>query len=199
MPAPTLYPIIPGGTIPDDWYGGTIPVNIVVGDNSVIDSSFCFKYYEAVKGTGLQIGSHVTVWRTSLAVGPEGVIEIGDYSYLANASLVCAERITIGSHVLIANGVTIADSDFHPIELAARVADSVAVSPLGERRRRPEIGTRPVIVGDGAWIGFNATILKGVHVGAGAVIAPGAVVNRDVPVGAYAAGNPAHIAPGGGM
>lgn len=38
-----------------------------------------------------------------------------------------------------------------------------------------------VIVGDGASIGANATILPGVSIGAGAMIAAGATVSRDVP------------------
>jgi len=62
------------------------------------------------------------------------VIEIGDYCYIANASLACSSRITIGSYVYIAGGVTITDSDFHPIPPAARMADSVALSALGDRK-----------------------------------------------------------------
>ena len=37
-----------------------------------------------------------------------------------------------------------------------------------------------IIVDDDVWIGCNATILSGVHIGQGAVIAAGAVVNKDV-------------------
>jgi maltose O-acetyltransferase len=48
-------------------------------------------------------------------------------------------------------------------------------------------------IGDDVWIGFNATILKGVTVGDGAVICAGAVVVRDVPPGATVEGNPARV------
>jgi acetyltransferase-like isoleucine patch superfamily enzyme len=77
----------------------------------------------------------VTLWRTSLAVEEHGYLEIGDYCYLANASLVCSERITIGSRVLIAGGVTIADSDFRPLAPAARLADTVARGTASAGRR----------------------------------------------------------------
>jgi acetyltransferase-like isoleucine patch superfamily enzyme len=188
---PLFHPLVPGSTLPGDWFHGRIPANIEVGENVMLDSSFCFKHYFANGPVGLRVGSHVTFWRTSIAADQQALIEIGEYSYLANASLVCTERITIGSHVLIAGGVTIADSDFHPISPAARVADTVALSPVGDRRRRPPMDVRPVTIEDDVWIGFNATILKGVRVGAGAVIAPGALVSRDVVAGTHVAGNPA--------
>jgi len=142
---------------------------------------------------GLRVGNHVTIWRASLAADEDAVIEIGDYCYIANASLVCSERISIGARVFVAGGVTVADSDFHPLTPAARLADTIALSPVGDRKRRPAVEARPVIIEDDVWIGYNATILKGVRIGAGAVIAPGAVVIRDVPAGAEVAGNPARV------
>ncbi len=186
-----FFPLVPGAKLEGDWFGARVPENIEVGPGSVIDSSFCFKHYFATGHIGLRVGRNVTIWRASLAVEQNGMIEIGDYCYVANASLVCSSRITIGSHVMIAGGVTIADSDFHPLGPAARIADSVALSPIGDRRVRPAIETRPVVIEDDVWIGYNAIILKGVRVGAGATISPGAVVVRDVPSGVTVAGNPA--------
>jgi acetyltransferase-like isoleucine patch superfamily enzyme len=193
LAAPQFHPLVPGAEIRWDWYPGRIPLNIECGENSVIDSSFCFKHYYATGPIGLRVGRNVTLWRTSLAAQAEGLIEIGDDCYLANASLVCAVRITVGARVLVAGGVTIADSDFHPLEPLARIADAIALSPLGDRRRRPPVEARPVVIGDDVWIGYNATILKGVRVGDGAVIAPGAVVTRDVPPCVEVEGNPARL------
>ncbi len=192
-PTPRFYPLKPGTTLPGDWFGGRIPTNIVAGENSVVDSSFCFKHYFATGPVGLRVGRDVTIWRASLAAEADALIEIGDGCYIANASLVCSARITIGAHVLVAGGVTIADSDFHPLAPAARLADTIALSPIGDRKRRPAVEARPVVIEDDVWIGFNATILKGVRIGAGAVVAPGALVIRDVPAGARVAGNPAQM------
>ena len=186
-----FQPLIPGKPLPNDWFHRAIPANVVVGENVVIDSSACFANFHSKLPVGLRTGSNVTIWRASLAADENGPIEIGEWCYIANASLVCSERITIGSYVLIAGGVTIADSDFHPTGPAGRVADTIALSPVGDRKHRPAIEVRPVIIGDDVWIGYNATILKGVHVGAGAVIEPGAVVVRDVPSAARVSGNPA--------
>lgn len=193
MSEPVFFPLLPDTTLPGDWYPGRIPANIVVGAGCAIDSSFCFKHYYATGPVGLRLGRNVTIWRASLAADADATITIGDDSYIANAALVCTAAITIGARVLIAGGVTVADSDFHPLGPALRMADTVATSPVGDRARRPPIEVRPVLIEDDVWIGFNATILKGVRVGAGAVVAPGALVNRDVPPGAYVAGNPARV------
>lgn len=190
MGTPLLHPLLPG-QLPGDWYAGTIPANIAVGDDCRIDSSFCFKHFYSSQPIGLRLGEQVTIWRASLAAGPEGVLEIGDQSYISNASLVCNAAIRIGRRVYVAGGATISDSDFHPIDPLDRIADTVALSLAGDRNHRPPFAVQPVTVGDDVWIGFNATVLKGVTIGAGAVIAPGAVVTRDVPAGSEVAGNPA--------
>lgn len=195
MSAPRFSALVPGAPIPGDWYAGIVPANIVVGDNVVADSSFCFKHFEATAEGALTVGSDVTFWRTSIAVGAQGRIVVGDCCYFANASLVCSASIVVGSGVFVAGGVTIADSDFHPLDPAQRLADTVALSPVGDRTRRPAVASAPVVIGDDVWIGVNATILKGVRVGAGAVVAPGSVVTRDVPAGAHVAGNPARPVP----
>jgi acetyltransferase-like isoleucine patch superfamily enzyme len=196
MIAALFHPMVPGQAPPGDWFPGRVPANVEVGEGVVFDSSFCFKHYFAKGPVGLRVGRHVTFWRTSLAVEATGLLEIGDCCYFANASLVCSARITIGSNVLVAGGATVADSDFHPLGPAARLADTVALSPRGDRGKRPAPAARPVVIEDDVWVGYNATILKGVRVGAGAVIAPGALVNRDVPPGAYVAGNPARVVEG---
>lgn len=188
-----FYELKPGASLPGDWFPGRIPTNIEVGENTVLDSSVCFKHYFSALPVGLRAGSHITFWRTSLAAEENAFIEIGDYTYIANASLVCSERISIGARVLIAGGVTIADSDFHPLMPAARLADTIALSPVGNRLKRPTISVKPVVVEDDVWIGCNATILKGVRIGAGAIVAPGALVIKDVAPETEVAGNPARV------
>jgi acetyltransferase-like isoleucine patch superfamily enzyme len=186
-----LHPLTPGEKIPGDWYPGVIPANIEVGDNTVVESSFSFKHFFSSLPVALLVGNNVTLWRTAISTEENGLIEIGDECYIANASLVCSEKILIGSRVFIAGGVTIADSDFHPLDPALRLADTIALSPIGNSKNRPAMRSKPVIIGDDVWIGFNATILKGVRIGAGAVIQPGALVAEHVPAGITVSGNPA--------
>lgn len=50
-----------------------------------------------------------------------------------------------------------------------------------------------IVIDDDAWIGTEAFILSGVHVGKGAIVAARAVVTKDVPPYAIVGGNPAKV------
>ncbi len=183
--------IVPGKKIEGDWSGLFIPLNIIAGENSVIDSAGVFRQFFSKLPIGLIIGSNVTIRSASLATEENAMIEIGDFTYIYNSSIVCTSKISIGKYVLIAGGVNIVDSDFHPIEPAARIADTIAISTVGDKKNRTLFESKPVIIEDEVWIGFNATILKGVRIGKGAIIQPGSVVVKDVPAGFIVEGNPA--------
>lgn len=187
-----FYSLKPGASIDGDWFKGTIPMNIQVGENTVLDSSHCFQNYHSQLELGLIVGSHTTFWRTALAVEEFGKLEIGSYCFLSNASIVCSEKISIGNRVFIAGGVTIADSDFHPVDPLERLKDVIALSPVGNRLKRALVEKSPVIIEDDVWIGMNSTILKGVTIGKGAVIEPGSVVLKNVLPGQKVSGNPAN-------
>jgi acetyltransferase-like isoleucine patch superfamily enzyme len=192
-PYNVFHQIIPGEKIEGDWSGLYIPSNIVVGSNSVIDSAGIFRQFFSKLPVGMIIGNNVTIRSASLATEENAIIEIGDFTYIYNASIACNTKISIGSYVLIAGGVNIVDSDFHPITPASRMADTIALSPSGNRKNRPGFESKPVMIEDEVWIGFNATILKGVRIGKGSVIQPGSVVVKDVPPGSVVAGNPAEL------
>ncbi|QLL74006.1 sugar O-acetyltransferase [Lactobacillus crispatus] len=51
--------------------------------------------------------------------------------------------------------------------------------------------TEPISVGNDVWIGGNATIIGGVHIGNNVIVAAGAVVNRDIPDNTIVGGVPA--------
>jgi len=55
----------------------------------------------------------------------------------------------------------------------------------------PESG-RDIVIGDGAWLASNVTVLGPCRVGEHAVVAAGAVVVHDVPPYTVVAGIPAH-------
>ena len=183
----------PGVQLKDDWCNFPIPLNMIVGENTVIDSSSCFKKFFSKKQPGLKLGKHITLQSPALATEPEGYIEIGDYSFISGAAIIASHKIIIGKYVFIAGGVTIVDSDFHPQDAAQRLRDTIAISTVGKNLPRPLFEVAPVIIEDEVWIGYNATILKGVTIGKGSIIQPGAVVLKNIHPGSVVSGNPAQI------
>ena len=175
------------------WTHGPLPANVRVGPNTVLTADYAFKRFRTKAPDALVIGAHCTMDGVHFAIEAEGRVTIGDYCYFTNAVLLCELEVQIGNYVLIGWNATVADTDFHPIAPAERVADAIACSPLGKGRTRPQIVKRRVVIEDDVWIGPNAVILKGVRIGAGAIVEAGAVVSRDVPPRRRVMGNPAEI------
>ncbi|MBQ2127745.1 MAG: acyltransferase [Prevotella sp.] len=126
----------------------------VLGKRSVIESYACINNAvgDVIIGDHTRIGLHCTV------IGP----------------------VTIGSHVNLAQGITITALNHNFNESQQRI-DQQGVS------------TRPVTIGDDVWIGTNAVILPGVTIGSHVVIAAGAVVSKDIPDHSLAMGIPATV------
>ncbi len=129
-----------------------------------------------------------------LACHRHGHLVIGDYSFVGRSRIYCVDRVQIGRGVLISDNVAILDSNMHADSAVQRFESAVAWVEDG---RFPDVYTgidyAPVVIGDFAWIGFGACILKGVTIGTGAVVGAGAVVTADVDDWAVVAGNPARV------
>ncbi|MEY2449869.1 MAG: hypothetical protein QOH79_3345 [Acidimicrobiaceae bacterium] len=176
------------------WDYRTLPNNVVLADDVLIERRDSFRRYRSEQRPGLTLAEGVRVYTwTEFSIEPEGQVTVGRESLLVGATIMCAERITIGSGVVISYNVTIADCDFHPIDPEQRMADAIANAPGGDPTRRPLLETDPVVIGDGAWLGVGSIVLKGVHIGDGARVAAGSVLATSVPAGASVAGNPARI------
>lgn len=120
---------------------------------------------------------------TFFNVFPRGTLRIGDNVGISGTTISVSEAVTIGNNVLIGSGCLIADNDAHPMD--------------AEKRRdiynNNDVATRPVVIGDDAFIGARSIILKGVNIGQGAVVGAGSVVTKDVPPHTIVAGNPAKV------
>ena len=139
----------------------------------------------------LKIGSGCIVHARIDLDDSSGRVSIGDGTYVGASHIVCHTRVEIGNDVIISWAVTIVDHDSHSLDERQR-RDDVAQWRLG-RKSWAGVGIKPVRIGDRSWIGFGATILKGVSVGEGAVVGAKSVVTRDVPPYSLVAGNPARV------
>ena len=178
-----------------DWSPLQIPPNVHFGTGFYCESAQIFRQFRSVQERAVVLGDHVSCYSgCSFALGPQGTCTVGDFTLLNGALIMAQERIEIGSHCLISWNVGIADSDFHPLDPAQRRIDAEALAPyFAERRERPHIPTRPVIIRDNVWIGMHAVILKGVEIGENSVVAAGAVITKSVPPNVVVAGNPATV------
>lgn len=144
----------------------------------------------------------------SLQSGP-GVIlkhpetmELGDAVFLGAQTMIQGRYdgiCRIGSHVWIGphayfDARHLVIEDYVGWGPGAKVLGS---SHTGDPIDVPIIATgltiKPIVIGYGADIGTNATILPGVHVGANSIVGAGAVVTSDVPEYAVVAGVPAKV------
>ena len=113
-----------------------------------------------------------------------GVIKVGDGSGFSSVVMSAKTSIGIGKNVKCGGNVRIFDHDFHSIEANYRSSNE----------DWKHVRTAPVTIEDDCFIGTNAIILKGTHLGARTVVAAGSVVfGLDVPADSMVKGNPACV------
>lgn len=117
--------------------------------------------------------------KTVLYVNDGAKIKIGSNIGISNATICAKSGITIEDNVTIGAGVSILDSDFHPLDSMARQMGNKGTISL------------PIRICKNAFIGANATILKGVTIGEESIIGACSVVTKSIPPREIWAGNPA--------
>ena len=144
----------------------------------------------------------------SLQIGPDVVLKHPETMEFGNCVFIGAQAMIqgrfdgtcrIGNHVWIGpqayfDARNLVLEDYVGWGPGAKVLGS---THTGQPSDLPIIKTglviKPVVVGFGADIGMNASILPGVRIGEQAIVGAGAVVTQDVPDYAVAAGVPARV------
>ena len=122
-----------------------------------------------------------------------GRISIGDWCFIGPGTRIwSALDLAIGNRVLISHNVNIMDSLTHPLDPKKRHAQFRSILERGHPKSI-DLDEKPVRIGDDAWIGAGASILRGVTIGDGAVVGAGSVVTRDVAAHTLVAGNPSRL------
>jgi len=142
------------------------------------------------RGARVVIGGGSLV-QCKISFDSNGLITIGDRTFIGKSLLVCHSRIEIGDDVMISWGVTIVDHNSHSLEWEKRKDD--VSNWIRGIKKWDDVSRAAVVIQNKAWIGFGATIKKGVVIGEGAVVSACAVVTKDVPPFTLVAGNPAVI------
>jgi acetyltransferase-like isoleucine patch superfamily enzyme len=125
------------------------------------------------------VGVNHPVFFSTLQKGAELII--GDNFSMSGGSIIVAERIEICDNVVFGPNLLVMDAEYHPLDPVVRKTTPTLIS------------SAPVIIEDDVYLGSNALILRGVHIGKGSVVAAHSVVTHDVPPGVVVGGNPAKV------
>jgi acetyltransferase-like isoleucine patch superfamily enzyme len=123
-------------------------------------------------------------------------VHIGNYSYVSNDSRLV--NVSIGNFCSIGPYVQIGLAP-HPSQIFVSTYPAFYTDQNGgclQSFREDKIfddSVEKTTIDNDVWIGSNAIIPGGIHIGTGAIVAAGAVVVKDIPPYAIVGGNPAKI------
>ncbi|WP_242053899.1 acyltransferase [Nostoc sp. FACHB-888] len=181
-------------TLPWDWYPGTIPDNVVLGDDTYIETSLSFKLYRSQLPVGLRLGKGSAVYKdTMFDIGSRAQVKVGEYALIHGARIVCDAELKIGNYALISWQVVLMDTYRLPFDIAKRRKILERALCQLSQFSNADVPVQPIWIQDNVWIGFDSCILPGVTIGEGAIVGARSVVSEDVPPYTVVAGNPARI------
>jgi acetyltransferase-like isoleucine patch superfamily enzyme len=147
-----------------------------VGNDLQVGVGVVLKHPETMEfGDCVFIGSQVMIQGRF-----DGTCKIGSHVWIGPQAYFDARQLVLEDYVGWGPGAKVLGSAHtgEPVEIPI-IATSLVI--------------KPVVIGAGADVGTNATVLPGVRVGANAIVGAGAVVTQDIPDYAIAAGVPARV------
>jgi acetyltransferase-like isoleucine patch superfamily enzyme len=111
----------------------------------------------------------------------EGEVVIGAKTVIGQECTISAyQHVSIGRECILADRVMLIDFDHGVVEVERPI-------------RLQGIYKRDVKVGHNVWMGYGASVLRGVTVGDNAIVGTSSVVTKDVPANAVVGGVPAKL------
>jgi acetyltransferase-like isoleucine patch superfamily enzyme len=157
-----------------------------MGANSVIcfPANAIFNEQYIHIGAGTMFGPQATLSAGMVpgqAMISDPVIAVGDRCLFGKGSAIVGHlSITVGDDVWTGHHVYITDQNHGYEDLTLPVS----------RQAMPE---RPVVIGDGSWLGHGTVVLPGAQIGRHVVIGANSVVTGTIPDFTVAAGAPARV------
>lgn len=128
---------------------------------------FLLRLFGTKMGSGCRINSGVKIWFPSN-------LAVGNHCWLDNdAKIYSVDKIELGDNCIVSSGAFLCTASH---DIGSKTFD---------------LTTKPIKVGDCAWVASNAIVLPGVEIGDGAVVAAGAVVTKNIAPWTIVGGNPA--------
>ncbi len=135
-------------------------------------------------GEGTMIGPHTTLSAGMVpgqACISDPVVSIGDRCLIGKGSGIVGHfSIEVGDDVWTGHHVYITDQNHGYTDVTVPIS----------RQTMPE---RPVVVGDGSWLGHGTVVLPGAHIGRHVTVGANSVVTGVIPDFSVAVGNPARV------
>jgi UDP-2-acetamido-3-amino-2,3-dideoxy-glucuronate N-acetyltransferase len=146
-----------------------------------------FAHDSAVIDEGCQIGKGTKIWHFSHIMS--GCV-IGESCNIGQ-NVVISPQVILGKNCKVQNNVSVYTGVIckDDVFLGPSCVFTNVINPRSAVTRKDEY--RPTILGKGASIGANATIVCGHNIGEFALIGAGSVVTKDIPSYALVVGNPA--------
>jgi UDP-2-acetamido-3-amino-2,3-dideoxy-glucuronate N-acetyltransferase len=168
----------------------SVPSSYVVGLDRGCSPNY-FAHESAIVDEGARIGEGTKIWHFSHVM--RGAVigrhcSFGQNVYVGGGAVI-GDRVRVQNNVSIFDGVELLDDVFvGPSVVFTNVRTPRADAPRGRE------GYARTLVGLGATVGANATVVCGVCIGSRSLVGAGAVVTRDVAPHALVTGNPARHA-----
>lgn len=126
-----------------------------------------------------ELGQQSTVEDYCVVNNGVGDVIIGNNSRVGIGSVLIGP-VTIGDQVIIAQHVVMSGLNHGYQDITIPI-------------RQQPVSALPIVIDDECWIGANAVITAGIHIGKHSIVAAASVVTKNVPPYSVVAGNPARL------
>ena len=165
---------------------------VQIGEDCLVEAIAPFRAGLRVVDGSARLGTNANI-RGEVSV-QDGRFWLGSNSFVNHGAEVrCEESVRIGDYVFISYFVDIYDSNTHSLDWRMRKREVESGYPNLTLRGIQHAATAPVELGDHVWVGKQAAVLKGCHLGARSVVGTRAVVTVSCPEDSLLVGNPASV------